>query len=474
MASTVVTAGLGYIFWALAAHLFTSREVGIGSAVISLCSTAALFTYLGSSAILIERLPARERSSAWTNALVRVCLVTAGVTVVVTACAVPVLLTSSDYRLFFSAWPPILVAVAGAAAWTLVNLFGAAFIAARRAGRFLSIQSLISVAKLLLILPFATVGVGAMGLVEAWVASAVLGVAVGATWLVPRMGLGRRPGLRPHRRVDIGPGFRPRQYRQARHRRASAPPSSGSVLHLLGQHMTSVGGAVTPLALPILVVFRLGVTQNAYFYITWMMGAAFFMISPSVSQAVFAEGVRAHSDLRSVVTRALRVIVVILIPVMVAMTVGGKFILGLFGPSYAATGYALLILLAISALPDAVSNVAVAVFRVTNRLGYSTVLNLGMLVVTLVGAWVLMPPLGIAGVGVAWLSAQTLGAIACLPAYIHMRGSVILSPLVEETDLHPGIAQLIHLAELQTSKRQQSRLPATATSPTCSQARGGS
>ena len=38
-------------------HLLAS-EVGIGSAVISLCSTAALLTYLGSSAILIERLPA--------------------------------------------------------------------------------------------------------------------------------------------------------------------------------------------------------------------------------------------------------------------------------------------------------------------------------------------------------------------------------------------------------------------------------
>ena len=136
--------------------------------------------------------------------------------------------------------------------------------------------------------------------------------------------------------------------------------------------------------LPVLVVLRLGVTLNAYFYITWMMGAAFFMVSPAVAQAVFAEGVRAHSDLRSVVVKALRVIAILLVPAMVVMIVGGKFILGLFGPSYAAVGYGLLILLAISALPDAVSNVAVVVFRVTQRLGYSTALNLGILVVTLV------------------------------------------------------------------------------------------
>src|ERR1019366_56291 len=96
MASTVVTAGLGYIFWALAAHAFTSQEVGIASAVISLCSTAALLTYLGSSALLIERLPASERSSEWTTILVRVGLVTAGATAVATAAAVPVLLASKE------------------------------------------------------------------------------------------------------------------------------------------------------------------------------------------------------------------------------------------------------------------------------------------------------------------------------------------------------------------------------------------
>jgi O-antigen/teichoic acid export membrane protein len=220
--------------------------------------------------------------------------------------------------------------------------------------------------------------------------------------------------------------------------------------HWLGQHLTSAGGILIPLVLPILVVLRLGVTQNAYFYITEMMGAVFFMVSPSVAQAVFAEGVRARSDLGSLVAKALRVIAVMLAPAMAIMIVGGRFILGLFGASYASAGYGLLVLLAISALPDAVSNVAVVVCRVTQRLGYSTTLNLGILVMTLVGAWVLMPRLGILGVGVAWLGAQTVGAIASLPAYAQTRKPVILSTLATETQLHPGIAQLIEIAKLQS------------------------
>ena len=42
-------------------------------------------------------------------------------------------------------------------------------------------------------------------------------------------------------------------------------------------------------------------------------------------------------------------IAVLLAPAMVVMIFGGRFILGLFGASYAAAGYGLLILLAISA-----------------------------------------------------------------------------------------------------------------------------
>jgi O-antigen/teichoic acid export membrane protein len=106
---------------------------------------------------------------------------------------------------------------------------------------------------------------------------------------------------------------------------------------------------------------------------------------------------------------------------MIIGIIAGKFVLGLFGAPYAAAGYGLLVLLAISALPDAVSNVAVAVLRVTHRLGYSAALNIGIFVATLVGAWLLMPAMGILGVGVAWLGVQTLSAIACLPAYMQVR-----------------------------------------------------
>jgi O-antigen/teichoic acid export membrane protein len=401
MTSTVVTAGLGYVFWIIAAHVFTSAQVGIGGAVISLCSTVALLTYLGSAATLIERLHSYERSPRWTAFLVRACAATSLVTALTTAVSVPVVAHSRSYGTFFSAISPVLIAVVGAAAWTLVNLFSAAFIAARRADGLLSMQTLISMVKLMLVMPIAAARAGAVGIVGAWVASAVLGVVAGALWLLPRFGLGRaEDGSVSPQAVSDG----------ARYSRAA-------IGRLAGQHLTSVGGAVTPLLLPVLVVIRLGVTPNAYFYITWMIGGVFFMVSPSVASAAFAESVRAGADLPGVVTKAVRVIALVLLPAMVVMIAGGRLILRIFGESYATAGYGLLVLLAISAVPDAVSNIAVAVFRVTDRLGYSAALNCGILVATTAGSWLLMPRLGIAGVGAAWLGAQTLGAIASWPAY---------------------------------------------------------
>lgn len=427
MTSTAVTAGLGYVFWVLAAHVLTRAQVGVGSAVISLCSTAALLTYLGSSATLIDRLPANEHSRRWTVIVVRICAVTALVTAVATALAVAVLLASQEYREFFSSAVPVLVAVVGAAAWTLVSLFCATFIAARRAGRYLAIQALVSATKVLLIVPLVAIGAGAAGLVGAWVAATMLGVVAGACWLVPRMGLGRQPGHRPPRPAARTDPVRPPSSEppeEARPQEASV----GSMRLLIGQHLTSAGAAVTPLVLPVLVLIRLGAVANAYFYITWMLGAIFFTVSPSVATVLFAEGVRARSDLRRSVAKSLRVITVILAPAIIVMVVAGHFILGLFGAPYAAAGYPLLVLMAMSAVPDAVSNVAVSVLRVTHRLGYSSLLNIAILVVSLTGAWTLMPVMGITGVGVAWLGAQTLGAVASLPAFWQNRGSVRTRP----------------------------------------------
>jgi Na+-driven multidrug efflux pump len=71
----------------------------------------------------------------------------------------------------------------------------------------------------------------------------------------------------------------------------------------------------------------------------------------------------------------------------------------------------LLRLLVLSAVPDGVTNVYAAVLRVQGRFRMVAVLNVGIAVVALLGAWVLLPQLGIIGAGWAWIGAQLAGCL---------------------------------------------------------------
>jgi len=411
MSATVATAVLGYIFWIVAARVFSTAQVGIASAVISLCSIVALLTYLGPAAMLVERLHTYEKQHAWNSFIVRTCAATAAVTAVLAAVTIPLIAHAKGYGSYFSAAGAAVLAVTGAAVWTVVQMYCSAFIAARRADGMFAIQGLISLFKVLLVVPLCAAGLGAPGIVVAWVGSSVIGAAAGAFWLLPRIG--------PSAATAGAAGAR--HGRRARHARLSSKRAD-YISHLVGQHLTSVGGQLTPLLLPVLVVARLGAGSNAYFYITWMIGSVFFMVSPSISQALFAESVRHVAGLRPTVVKAFRIAAFLLIPAMVAMVAGGKLILAIFGQAYVSAGYGLLVLLAISAIPDAVSNVAVAVCRATNRLGCSASVNLGILVVTVAGAWLLMPRFGLLGVGIGWLTAQAISALACIPVFLNLDG----------------------------------------------------
>src|SRR5208283_4056255 len=58
--TTVVTAGLGFAFWALAAHITTTEVVGRASAVISAMSLVGTFGTLGFQILLTAELPRRD------------------------------------------------------------------------------------------------------------------------------------------------------------------------------------------------------------------------------------------------------------------------------------------------------------------------------------------------------------------------------------------------------------------------------
>ena len=227
----------------------------------------------------------------------------------------------------------------------------------------------------------------ALGLAWSWVLACLASMLV-SVWLLRGLERGYRASPRGTR-VLLGPVLR----------------------RAFGHHLVSVGNLAPGYVLPLLVAAMLSATQSAYFYTTWRVGSVFFIISAAVGTSLFADASRADGDLARAVRSSVKLIALLLVPAIVFCAIAGKSILGILGHEYAVHGFTLLIIMVIAAVPDAVTNVYVAVLRVHHRLRFAACLTNGMAVASVVFAVLLMDEHGIAGAGAGWLIAQALGAL---------------------------------------------------------------
>lgn len=145
--------------------------------------------------------------------------------------------------------------------------------------------------------------------------------------------------------------------------------------------------------------------------IAWMVGTVFFMISSTTGSSLFAEGSHDPHALRATVIASARFTAVLVAPAILVAAVLGHEILSVFGPAYSRHGYVLLLILAVSAIPDAVSNLYIPLLRVRNRLRSAAALTICMALFSVVVGWIVAPNLGLVGIGAAWGLGQTLGGV---------------------------------------------------------------
>lgn len=393
MGTSVVNAVLGYGYWTLAARRMPAVEVGLGAAATSALVIISLGVHMGAGGGLIARIPQRRTREQWLTTVVSTFLATTLVTLILAAVAVLPLgflvpaLRSLSHDPVFEIW-----FVLGAVGWTGSGILDYLFIAERRSDLMLVRNGVTAVVKLggLAVLGVALPHATAVGIVATWAIGGLLGTVAGLIEChvsLHRLGWVRLRDMP----AELGLLIRPS----------------------LGHHAISVCGLLPTYLLPVVVTARLGPAENAYFYTTWMIGSAIFMISPAVSQALFAEGSHDSAGLRRLSLRSMRITLLAIIAPSAILCAIGVYVLRLFGPGYT-TGYALLVVLVLSAFPDTVSNVAVATLRVRNLLPRAAMLNLAIALIALVGAWICTPHLGILGAGEAWLGAQIFGALAVL------------------------------------------------------------
>ena len=109
-------------------------------------------------------------------------------------------------------------------------------------------------------------------------------------------------------------------------------------------------------------------------------------------------------------TQSLKLTILLVCPAVALCFPLGEKVLSLFGQGYSVNGTHLLWLLATAALPASINQVYFSVQRVRERMRYMVAINVFISLVTLILSYLLLPRMGIVGVGISYLIAQTIPA----------------------------------------------------------------
>jgi O-antigen/teichoic acid export membrane protein len=178
----------------------------------------------------------------------------------------------------------------------------------------------------------------------------------------------------------------------------------------LGNYAAAFVGGLPALSLPILITNSIGPHYSAYFYMDMMIANLLYIIPIAVSQSLFAEGSHNEQDLNMHLRKAVKIILFILIPSILAIVLFGNLILLAFGHQYSTEGFGFLQILALSGIFVAVNYVVGAIFKVRHKIKMIVFSNV-IEAVAILGFSYLFISKGLLGIGIAWILGQAVTSV---------------------------------------------------------------
>jgi O-antigen/teichoic acid export membrane protein len=425
IASSGLTSLVGVVYWMLAAREYSRAAIGVSSALISATTTLAALSQLNLKNALNRFLP---RAGNLTHRLVvRSYLVSLIVAGVVAAVFVVGLGVWSPRLAFLRARP-------GLGLWfVLATMLGTIFVlqdsvltGIRRSVWVPAENLLYAVAKVLVLV--ALVGVTpTLGPFVAWTATLPLLVAPISLLLFRR--------LLP---IHVG---RTRD-------RPERITARSLIRFAAGDYLSYVVMTATMGVLPLIVLATRGADANAYYFLAWSIAYGVYLIAGSMGQAMIAEAAHDPAGLARYNRESLVETARLVIPCVAVLVVATRPILGLLGSAYARADVTLLRLLVLSAVPWIVFVAYVNTARVERRIGAVVRAHAVLFGLVLAIGLPLLSSLGINGLGIGWLAAQSIVAAAILA-----RG--VARPL--PGDLLDGLIRTVSAARIEARGLAQRR-----------------
>jgi len=388
VANQVFSAGLGMLYWVLAARLYSAATYGASYAVISTLLLISGIAQLGLGAGLNRFLP---RAGMGTRRLILLSYAAVIATSIVLSLGFVALGGALGLEGVLGNGPLLAMwAVLAAVAWSIFRLQDAVLIGLRQAKWVFIENTIYNIAKIL----FLWAGVQLLanaGIVGSWFLPTPI-VIVLVTWLV--FGVYTRSS-----RIDPTPAdARPLTLREV-------ATTSG------GDHVGSLVAEAATRLLPVIVIAILGAATTAYFSTAWLVATTLGLVAGSMTDSFTAEAAGDIANVRRYSHDILRHMAVITISGAFVLAVGAPLILRLFGKSYAAEGTMLLRWLCASSPLIVFNNWYLSYARLMGRIRMVVWLQALGAVLLLGLSWALLKPLGINGVAVAWMVSQGVTAL---------------------------------------------------------------
>ena len=411
----IVTGGFGFIYWLVAAKYFSPESVGLAGGAVAAMILLAIFGMLGLGTLLVRESPHYPQRQAGLIATgVAAAAIVGAMLGLGFALLAPVLFPS--FRELSASVPAVLLFVVGVSLTTAVMVLDQCLVGALRGDLQLIRNLIFALAKLiaLVIVGQFIGGGGGLAVVATW----VFGDAVSVLLLAAYWG----------RRIPI---------------RRARPGEWGLLRRLmplaLGHHMMNVGLLAPSWALPVIVTATLSAERNAGFFVAQLVTGPGLYIPGALAFSLFAVAARSPEQLHHKVRMTLALSLAAAVAAAIGVIVFGRFILGLFGPSYVEDGSIALIALTLTMFPLTVKVHFANLRRLQGRLLGGSAIIVGGAILELVMPAIGAIVWGIAGVSIGVLFAMTLQALVMLPTVIRAaRDDDVTLPDLKGAATHPN------------------------------------
>jgi len=385
--ATVVTSGLGFLYWWLAARQFPPEAVGLGSAAISAMMFLGNVSVLGIGTLLIGELP---RQPGKEGLLISTALLVVG-------------MTGGGFGLLFAfiaPWMSVDLRVLAENAET-ISLF--AFGVSLTSVTLVLDQAVVGLLRSDLQLwrntIFAIVKLVALIIAGLWLTKK-LGFTIYMTWLggniVSLAVLAAYAALKNGRTNSFRPQW-------------ALLGKLGSTA--LGHHALNLTLQAPGLMMPIIVTAILSARMNAYFYTAWMI-ASFAAVAPgALTTVLYAVGASDPAALVSKIRLTLRLSVLAGILASIALLIAADLVLRLFKAAYAEQASLSLRILSLVVFPLIIKNHYVTIRRIHNQITNTALWMMagGLLELTMAAIGASLG--GLAGLSLAWVAALCIEAL---------------------------------------------------------------